>query len=106
MEVLPSRGGAIIKKHRLAALAALLLILAAGYVSAETIQGTDVWEYALQTDGTVAITAYLGGEAKLTVPSQLDGHPVTAIAPHAFMERGFSKIELPDGLRCIGDSAF
>ncbi|MCD8324507.1 MAG: leucine-rich repeat domain-containing protein [Clostridiales bacterium] len=60
----------------------------------------------------VAITKYLPGEAQeesvITLPSHIDGLPVTEIGAEAFTENGafLSEIEVPSTVRRIGEGAF
>ena len=96
--------------------------------AAEAVSGDFV--YFLKEDGSATISAYTGTESDLTIPSELDGHPVTVIGEKAFkgnenlvsviVPEGVQVIEklafsecgslvsvsLPDGLLSIGDEAF
>lgn len=61
------------------------------------------WETA--QDG-ITITAYLGSESTVTVPAELDGQDVTAIASGAFRDAVCQTVILPDTLRIIEAGAF
>ena len=65
------------------------------------------YTYVLLEDGGARITGYKGTDAELTVPDELDGHPVREIGHKGFYEcDSLTTITLPDGLTTIGDSAF
>lgn len=54
----------------------------------------------------VTITGYLGDDDTLCVPAELDGRPVTEIAPRAFAGLGSRTVILPAGLKRICADAF
>ncbi|MBR3525783.1 MAG: leucine-rich repeat protein [Lachnospiraceae bacterium] len=65
------------------------------------------WRYELSEDGKAAITAYEGSEDVLSIPAEIDGHPVTGIGPSAFYNcRDLKKVSIPEGVTDIGASAF
>lgn len=84
----------------------------------------DGYRYYLNENSEAVITRYIGGKSNVTVPSELDGHKVTAIAPLAFSSLrcsglSFSQgndwyvdigllvsVTLPDTVKTIGDFAF
>lgn len=114
-------------KEKLAALQKELLLLSAGKelettipVSGETDTTekptldpivkpsplpTSSYRYSLQ-DGQVTILEYLGGSGTVTLPSEIDGYPVVAIADGAFRGQDISGVILPDTLESIGWFAF
>lgn len=63
------------------------------------------YRYTLE-NGQATLCAYLGTETHVTVPRELNGCPVTAIADHAFRATGVERVTLPDTLREIGWFAF
>lgn len=68
---------------------------------------TSKYSYALLDDGTAKIMRYLGSEQQVTVPSELDGYPVTVIGNHAFNECSWvTEIVLPEGIHTISTQAF
>ena len=70
-------------------LAALLLSAA---VSAET---SGDFEYTVE-NGRATVTAYTGSDTAVTVPSALNGSPVTAVGENAFMGcTGITSVTLP-----------
>jgi len=71
----------------------------------ETLTSGD-YEYRLLEDGTAEIARYAGDAENLTVPAELDGHPVTAIGKGAFYECDSLAVVLPEGVARIGDYAF
>ena len=64
------------------------------------------YTYVLLEDGGARITDYEGEDAELTVPDELDGHPVREIGEEAFRDCDLTTVILPEGLTSIGDSAF
>jgi len=65
--------------------------------------------YILQADGTAVITGYTGDSGIINVPSQIDGHTVTAIGKDAFrewMNRRISQVTIPNTVKRIEDRAF
>jgi len=64
------------------------------------------WTYVLE-DGGAIITGYeTEPEGDLSIPSELDGHPVTGIGDWVFMEIGLTTVNIPDGVIGIGSGAF
>ena len=81
----------------------LLLICGIINVSAATYDG---WEYYV-SNGEVTITDYLRNVTGLTIPSEINGYPVTSIAPSAFEYcNSFWSIEIPDSVTSIALSVF
>ena len=63
-------------------------------------------EYTI-VDGKVTITAYIGSETTLAIPSVLEGATVTAIADNAFKSNiKLTSVTLPKTVTSIGASAF
>ncbi len=87
----------------------------------KTTCDTDSFRYYLNEKSEAVITRYIGGESNVTVPSHLEGHRVTAIAPLAFScmksgglfaddryitENQLVSVSLPETIRTIGKFAF
>ena len=67
----------------------------------------DSYKYCVRPDGTAEITGYTGKDSVLLVPSQVDGLRVAAIRDRAFSGNvQIAGIELPDGVKSIGNYAF
>ena len=96
-------------KKLLAILLTCLMLIPCGVAmvgEAETLTSWDC-KYTISGDGSATITKYFGKDEELTVPAELDGHPVTAIGDMAFAFcDSLTSITLPDGLTSIGDYAF
>ena len=82
----------------------------AGFAHAETAQAGPVTQVTFTTDSTSAtVTGIVEGTTptSLTIPANLGGKPVTAIANNAFGElSGITSVTLPSGLKSIGNWAF
>lgn len=63
--------------------------------------------YDIAPDGTARILECSSCANEVAVPREIDGHPIAAIAPHAFSTcYGLERIALPDSLQEIGEYAF
>ncbi len=72
-----------------------------------TNSGKFLYAYIIQDDGTAQIIASTGNDTSLTIPSTLDGIPVTALSDKLFYNRNdIVRITLPDSLTSIGKDAF
>ena len=63
----------------------------------KTTYDTDGFRYYLNEKSEAVISRYIGGESNVTVPSTLDGHKVTAVAPLAFSSLKTFGIAYPNG---------
>ena len=57
-------------------------------------------------NGQVTITGYSGTAKTLTIPSSINGNPVTSVAPDAFAGSTLTTLTLPDSIVTIGERAF
>ena len=58
-------------------------------------------------DGAIRITGYAGPGDAVTIPSTIDGLPVTSIGEFAFLGcEGLAAVTIPSGVTNIGDQAF
>ena len=77
------------------------------------------WRFRKKEDGSYKITAYIGNDTDVTVPSEICGVPVTEIAPHAFSPLGkridltvaqsrnrICHVTVQAGVEIIGEDAF
>ncbi|MBQ7851055.1 MAG: leucine-rich repeat protein, partial [Clostridia bacterium] len=84
-------------------LLALLLCLSAAWAEQdheEYVCGD--YSYVLLGDGTAEITGYTGREKDVTLPSELDGHVVTAIGERAFSDDDLTSVVIPDSVTEVG----
>ena len=96
-------------KKLLAILLACLLMIPCGLALAEDAEAltSGDFEYTLNTDGSATITEYSGEAESLTIPAELDGHPVTAIGDIAFFRcEALTSITIPDSVTSIGANPF
>ena len=64
------------------------------------------YEYTIE-DGKVTITKYLGNEAEVVIPAEIDGKAVVAIGANAFAKNeAIVSVTLPTSVGSIGQSAF
>ena len=88
-------------------LAGLCCSAVAENTAPEKFTNADGYVYILKEDGTAEIKGYTGKEKKLTIPSELDGHPVTSIGYRAFYENNqLTEVVLPDTLKVLGIQPF
>lgn len=57
-------------------------------------------------DGTASIAKYTGGAEEITIPSEINEYPVTAIGARAFSYGKFKSVSIPGSIRSIGEQAF
>jgi hypothetical protein len=57
-------------------------------------------------NGTITITGYTGPGGAVTIPSTINGLPVTSIGASTFFMCSLTSITIPDGVTSIGDGAF
>ena len=87
-------------------LLALCLTACAEGTERATYTSSD-YEYTLLDDGTAEITGYNGNDKNLTIPDQLDGHPVAAIGDSAFSFcSSLTSVSIPDSVTEIGANPF
>lgn len=95
-------------KKKVALLLVLLFCLTAFPVAALAAADPSVFEYTLLEDGTAMITRFTDAAiTDLVIPSELDGHPVSAIS--AFVFKGYESLRtvtIPEGVTTIWNSAF
>lgn len=94
---------------RLWLLVALLLCftLACAAEEAPTEYVSGDYTYVLLDDGTAEIVSYNGEEAKVILPSELDGHCVTSLGDNAFYwNLKLTHVTLPDSMRNISNNPF
>ena len=93
---------------------AIISLLATPIVSADEMIVSGDFEYYISPEtahedyrGTVVITKYLGNDAEVVIPSEIDGKTVTSIDDDAFRNNEKLKsVKLPDALIGIGVEAF
>jgi hypothetical protein len=81
-----------------AALAALLVL-------ALPLSGWAQFTYT-NINGAIEITRYTGSGGDVTIPSTIDGYPVTTIGQNAFGSTAIMNVIIPDSVTSIGDNAF
>ena len=57
-------------------------------------------------NGTITITGYTGPDGAVTIPSAINGLPVTTIGNEAFSYTSLTSITIPNTVTSIGDNAF
>lgn len=82
-----------------------ILLLGAAALRADYTEGS--FSYTV-IDGKATVTGFFGTvPADLTIPSELDGYPVTAVGDNAFLlSETLVSVTLPGGLDRIGTQAF
>ena len=96
----------------IALLAALALLPAACLADPDRLDGditdaTGRWKYSLGEGGATITYILEWAEDEVTVPREVDGHPVVAIGDWAFhLCDGIAGVTIPDGVSSIGEGAF
>ena len=57
-------------------------------------------------NGAITLTHYTGSGGAVTIPSAINGLPVTGIGYEAFLGSGLTSVTIPGSVTSIGDSAF
>ena len=97
------------KRSLLALLLALTMLALTAPARAETWGD---WEFAVDSKGTAAITAYKGGGGDVQIPSTVTAsggvsYPVQSIGDNAFLEcEDLRSVTIPDSVQSIGYQAF
>ncbi len=60
------------------------------------------WEYNV-SNGQAILTKYLGSDAEVTTPVELDGCPVTALSRTFYQNQTITKVVVSEGVETIGD---
>ncbi len=72
-----------------------------------TLPGVVQARYNYTTNnGAITITGYSGSGAKVTIPSTINGLPVTSVGNSAFSGAGLTSVTIPDSVTNIGEYAF
>lgn len=64
------------------------------------------YTYNLLPGDNAEITGYSGVDNIITIPSTLDGYPVTSIGDNAFYGLGLTSVTIPAGITNIGNNTF
>ncbi|MCD7726828.1 MAG: leucine-rich repeat protein [Ruminococcus sp.] len=93
----------------LAMVLSLSVCLPAVLVSAEALTSGD-YEYEILEDGTAKITRYIGSDAEIELPSEIDGYVVTSIGSYSFADNegnvSISSIIILESVTSIEEYAF
>lgn len=88
-----------------AVLFVMILSLYAGAAS-PFLESEDGLLYS-ENDGNITVEGYKVTQPSLKIPAEIDGKPVTAIAPYAFCnDDSITAVAIPDSVTEIGDHAF
>ncbi len=83
----------------------LLVVVMMAFACAENAETFTIgdYTYTLNEDGSAVISKYSGWDKELTIPSELDGHPVKGIGSEAFFDcDSLTSITLPDSVTDLG----
>ena len=88
----------------------ILLMFFCGITNNMSVVHAEVYgdfEYSLINNGTeIEITKYKGVSKEIVIPDVIDGKDVTSIGVKAFYLSIIESIEIPEGVKNIGDNAF
>ena len=63
------------------------------------------WEYTVSS-GEATLTKYLGNSAEISIPSSVNGYPVTEIGSKLFYQSNIRSLTIPECIEYIGAQAF
>ena len=69
-------------------------------------QDVSNFTYTTDSNGNATITGYTGSETVITIPSSIDGHPVTVIGGPAFRMSNVTNVTIPASVTKIENMAF
>lgn len=91
----------------------LATLMVISIISCSAFQSTAVniftegdFEYAVISEGVIFVSAYLGGDTDVTLPSVVGGEAVTGIYKDCFKDSLIESVTIPDSYALIGDLAF
>ncbi len=90
---------------RVLALPLLLLGLPAVVEAQSYTNNYGIWHYT-STNGTITITGYTGPRVAVSIPSGINGLPVSSIGDRAFCESFLAAVTIPNSVTSIGAGAF
>ena len=94
------------KKALILSIQLILLLIVSITCNAEDLTFED-FTYTVLADGTLEITKYLGKEAVISVPEEINDQKVSSISSGAFnRNETITDVTLPDSIITIGDYAF
>ncbi len=73
--------------------------------NAATTGSNNNFEYSIEND-EVTITDYFGSSTTVTIPSKINGYPVTTIGVEAFRWHSLTSVTIPNSVTTIGNWAF
>lgn len=77
-----------------------------GETDAEELENED-YRYKVNEDGSITLVKYIGEDAVIVTPEEIDGKPVTVIGEYCFYKKiQLSGIKVSEGVVKIGDKAF
>ena len=64
------------------------------------------FSFSRRRDGSYRVDSYDGPSFSISIPSEYEGHPVTAIADNAFSWSSVRNVTIPVSITQIGEAAF
>jgi len=84
----------------------IIITFIALFLSINVFGQTGLGFQAIENDGKITITGYVGTEKNLTIPASVNGKPIDAIGNEAFKNKGLTSVIIPDSIISIGNNAF
>ena len=81
----------------------VVVLLCLGAAAAETCGD---YEYEVLEGGYAAITQYTGNDGTVTIPEELDGHPVAVLGYDVFAMKEMTAVSIPDSVTRIYGNPF
>lgn len=64
------------------------------------------FQYIIDDNNNVGIEKYIGNRTEVVIPEKIEGSPVIAILPIAFMNTNIESVDIPDTVKVIWSNAF
>jgi len=95
----------ILRAAKLLPLLLLLVLPAVAQAKNFYTNSFGIWTYSPST-GPITISAYSGSVSAVTIPSQINGFPVTSLSLAALAGSGMTSVTIPDSVISIGGNVF
>jgi hypothetical protein len=104
-ETMNARALNILRTAKLLPLLLLLVLPAVAQAKNFYTNSFGIWTYSPST-GPITISAYSGSVSAVTIPSKINGFPVTSLSLAALAGSGMTSVTIPDSVISMGGNVF